>query len=81
MIGGMSPAQIHASYPYLSMAQIHAALAYYYDHQTEMDAQITRENEEVRALRGASNQPSRAELEERFKQRRQGGTLPCPPLF
>lgn len=33
---------IHKQYPYLGMAQIHAALAYYYDHQTEMDQDIER---------------------------------------
>lgn len=31
---------IHRNHPHLSLAQIHSALAYYYDHQTEMDTQI-----------------------------------------
>lgn len=31
---------IHRHHPQLSLAQIHSALAYYYDHQTEMDTQI-----------------------------------------
>ena len=31
---------IHRNHPHLSLAQIHSALAYYYDHQAEMDAQI-----------------------------------------
>ena len=36
---GLSPAAIARSYS-LSLAQIHAALSYYYDHQGEIDAQI-----------------------------------------
>ena len=37
-----SPEEIHAQYPHLSMGQIHAALAYYYDHQAELDEEIQR---------------------------------------
>ena len=37
---GSSPEEMHFQYPHLSLAQIHAALGYYYDHQTEIDAQI-----------------------------------------
>lgn len=32
---GSSPEEMHFQYPRLSLAQIHAALAHYYDHQTE----------------------------------------------
>jgi uncharacterized protein (DUF433 family) len=37
-----SPEEMHLQYPHLSMAQIHAALAYYYDHKAELDAEIDR---------------------------------------
>src|SRR5690554_2479114 len=37
---GWSPEEIHFQHPYLSMAQIHAALAYYWDHKDELDAAI-----------------------------------------
>lgn len=37
---GSSPEEIYFQYPHLSLAQIHAALAYYYDHQAELDAEI-----------------------------------------
>jgi uncharacterized protein (DUF433 family) len=37
-----SPEEIYSQYPHLSMGQIHAALAYYYDHQTELDEEIQR---------------------------------------
>ncbi len=37
---GWSPEEIHRQHPDLPMAKIHAALAYYYDHQAEMDAEL-----------------------------------------
>lgn len=37
---GSSPEEIHFQYPHLSLAQVHAALAYYYEHQSELDAEI-----------------------------------------
>lgn len=39
---GSSPEEMHFQYPHLSLAQIHAALTYYYDHQLEMDSEIQR---------------------------------------
>lgn len=33
-------------YPHLTLAQIHDALAYYYDHQTEIDEEITTSQKE-----------------------------------
>lgn len=39
---GSSPEEMHFQYPHLSLAQIHAALSYYYDHQPELDAEIQR---------------------------------------
>ena len=43
---GWSPEEIHRQLPHLSLAQIHAALAYYYDHREEMDAEIERQHRE-----------------------------------
>ena len=40
-----SPEEIQSEYPHLSLAHVHAALAYYYDHQAELDAQIERDIE------------------------------------
>ena len=42
-------------YPYLSLAQVHAALTYYYDHQQEMEQEIDdrqRRIADIRAQRG-----------------------------
>ena len=48
---GWSPEEVHFQHPGISLAQIHAALAYYYDHQAELDAEIAGQQEEVRRLR------------------------------
>ena len=47
---GSSHEELHFQYPHLSMAQIHSALAYYYDHQEELDAEILRRLQEVNEL-------------------------------
>jgi uncharacterized protein (DUF433 family) len=39
---GWSADEIQAQHPHLSLAQIHAALSDYYDHKTEMDAEMER---------------------------------------
>jgi uncharacterized protein (DUF433 family)/predicted nuclease of predicted toxin-antitoxin system len=46
-----SPEEMHHQYPHLSLAQIHAALAHYYDHKAEFDAAIAQELREVDELR------------------------------
>ena len=47
---GSSPEEMAFQYPHLSLAQIHAALAYYYEHQRELDADIQRRWLEVKEL-------------------------------
>jgi uncharacterized protein (DUF433 family) len=37
---GSSPEEMAFQYPHLSLAQIHAALAYYYEHQRELDSTV-----------------------------------------
>jgi len=39
---GSDVQEIHREFPHLSLGEIHSALAYYYDHQEEMDADIAR---------------------------------------
>src|SRR5258708_39279188 len=66
---GWDADEIHSQYPYLSLAQIHAALSFYYDHQTELDAEIERDHQVVEQLRAsATRQFTRRELKERLKQ-------------
>jgi uncharacterized protein (DUF433 family) len=47
---GLSPEWIHFQHHNLSLAQIHAALSYYYDHQDKFDAAIEREVREVKDM-------------------------------
>ena len=39
---GWSPEELHFQHPYLSLGQIHSALAYYWDHQKELEADIEK---------------------------------------
>ncbi len=45
------PDELHRQYPHLSLGEIHAAFAYYYDHQEHLDAQIQQDLKEAEALR------------------------------
>ncbi len=51
---GWSPEEIHFQHPYLSMSQIHSALAYYWDHKAEIDADIENRLEAVKQLQQLS---------------------------
>jgi uncharacterized protein (DUF433 family) len=53
-LAGLSPDEIAAAYPGLSLADVHAALAYYYDHRDEIDADIRDDEAFVAKLRGSS---------------------------
>lgn len=50
---GWSPEELHFQHPYLSLGQIHSALAYYWDHQDELDQDIERRLEFVDNLKAA----------------------------
>ena len=63
---GLSPAQIHAEHPHLSLGQVHAALSYYFDNKSEIDAEIERRYNTAQALKSQSGkQLTRQELEAR----------------
>lgn len=59
---GWSADEIHAQHPHLSLGHIHAALAFYYDHETEFAEQMRADASTLAALR--------AELGESPAQRR-----------
>jgi uncharacterized protein (DUF433 family) len=61
---GLSPEEIYDQHRgHLSLAQIHAALSFYLDHQAEMDAEIDRQLGEFDSLRAATlNSPGRKRL-------------------
>jgi uncharacterized protein (DUF433 family) len=61
---GYTTEQLHSeAYPHLSRAQVHAALAYYYDHRAEIDDQIRRDNEFADEMRAKLEPQSREALE------------------
>ena len=43
--------EIHRQHPHLSLGQIYSALAYYYDHQAEMDREIDEHLLEVEKIK------------------------------
>ena len=43
---GMTPDEILQSLPHLTHAQLHAALAYYFDHQKEVDRDLKHSSDE-----------------------------------
>ena len=59
--------ELQFQHPHFTMGQIHSALAYYWDHQDELDADIERRWQEVKQL-----QQSRelSPLEKRLKGRK-----------
>jgi uncharacterized protein (DUF433 family) len=63
MANASSPQELQRQHPHLSLAQIYSALAYYHDHQTDIDAQVARSLSFADQMRAeAVNQPTRAEL-------------------
>ena len=51
---GWSAEETHLQHPYLSLAQIHAALSYYHEHQEQLDADIARRRKEVAKMAAKS---------------------------
>lgn len=62
---GWTPEQLHDQHPELTLGQIYSALAYYWDHQQELDTAIADRRQAVAHLQ-RHTQPSR--LVERLRQ-------------
>jgi uncharacterized protein (DUF433 family) len=58
--------EIHRQHPYLTLGQIHSCLAYYYDHQEEMDRAI---EEQLRAVERFRSQQGESVLRAKLKAR------------
>jgi uncharacterized protein (DUF433 family) len=67
---GWNAETIQENHPHLSLAQVYAALAWYYDHQIELDGEIERQEKRIHALRAARG-PS--PLQRRLAAQRRGG--------
>ena len=50
---GWSPDELQFQHPYLTLGQIHSALAYYWDHKQEVDRDIEQRLERVEEIRRA----------------------------
>lgn len=64
---GYSPEEMQRQHPHLSLAQIHAALAYYWDHRDTLDAELERRAEDVDALQQRMPSPPVMERLQRTK--------------
>ena len=53
MAYGWSPEELHFQHPYLTLGRIYSALAYYWDHQEELDRDIEQRLEFVDQLQRA----------------------------
>jgi uncharacterized protein (DUF433 family) len=63
VVHGSSPEEMYFQFPHLSLAQIHAALAYYYDNQAALDTEIERRSREAKSLaQEISDSPLRQKL-------------------
>jgi uncharacterized protein (DUF433 family) len=51
---GNSPDQIVAEYPFLTLAQVHSALSYYYDHADAIREQAKRGRAEAERIKAAN---------------------------
>src|SRR5207245_3101799 len=58
--------EIQRQHPHLTLGQIHSCLAYYYDHQVEMDRLVEEQRRGIERLRGqAGESVLRAKLKRR----------------
>jgi uncharacterized protein (DUF433 family) len=57
MAYGWSPEELRFQHPYLTLGQIHSALAYYWDHQEELDRDIERRLEYTEHIKRTAEPP------------------------
>lgn len=53
---GFGPEDLVRHYPYLTLAEVHAAMAYYHDHQGEIESEIQEELNQLNDSRDANSQ-------------------------
>lgn len=61
---GYSPEEVCRQHPHLTLAQVHSALAYYFDHKDRLDADIERRKNKAETLR---RELEDSELQERLR--------------
>ena len=60
---GWSPAELHFQHPQLGLGEIHSALAYYWDHREEFDADIEARLARIDRLRPSMRSPLQSRLQ------------------
>lgn len=73
---GLSPAEIVADFPTLSVADVYAALAYYHDHREEIEEQAREDEEFVATLEAAQGPTRYKRLRDEFLKDKDGGSNP-----
>jgi uncharacterized protein (DUF433 family) len=74
---GMSPDEIVSAYPSITLSDVHAALAYYYENRQRIDAGIEEGRRAVAELRSkAASSPLQRKLRQRIAD---GSNDPLPP--
>ena len=53
---GWSPEELVFQHPYLTMGQVHSALAYHWDHREEVEADLARRQEYAERLRAEAGE-------------------------
>lgn len=61
---GLGPEDLVRHYPYLTLAEVHSAMAYYHEHRDEIDAEIQAELDQ---LAGEGNVNGRSPLWQKLK--------------
>jgi uncharacterized protein (DUF433 family) len=56
---GADAREIHREFPHLAIGEIYSALAYYYDHQAEMNADIARRLQKTDKIKGELDREQR----------------------
>lgn len=64
---GMSPKEILDEYPTITLADIHAALAYYHDHREEIEEEFRKEDEWAAKIKAEIPSKIPPELRERLR--------------
>jgi uncharacterized protein (DUF433 family) len=75
---GMSPDEVVSAHPTLTLAQVHAALAYYFAHKDEIDADIEEGRRVVEELK-AKTPPSKLQMILQARKAANGSDDPLPP--
>ncbi len=55
---GWSAEEIVRQYPHLTLAKVHAALTYFFDHRDEIEVELVAENREVEKWKKSHPTPS-----------------------